>query len=487
VTTPPPPPPSPPPPPTGPPPPAGLSGVLEQRPALPPPGHQLSGPVGALRPIRTAVRQSRTHLANTFIVFIVGSVFFALVLQEPALLGLGAPFLLALVAALLSHRDADLATNVNLSQHSGVIGDVVDMDVELHSTHGIPQVEVELVMPYRLQPTDTLRAVSSLGAGVTETVSFPLKLSDWGVAQPSLMEIRTVDRFGLLSSRHSVAFTGAIRINMPDQRMRSALDPDRFRQYVGSHQSLDRGSGVEIADNRPYRPGDPMKALNWRISNRRQAPWITLRHPDRSSTVVVVVDPWTPIGPTGQDTRSRTVQAAVALSRTHLNVHDRVGLLVTGKSGRWIQPQLGSAQMHRIADMLLELAPANRTQRPLGQVNYNKVIPLEAVVVVVSPLLDQGMVTLIANLRSRGRSVSVLQPLPVVDISLAPESDMKDRAKLFEQAARIFALEQEVTRSFLQDRGVAVMGWESDQPVEVALEGMRKLKRARSGAKAGVR
>jgi len=444
-------------------------------------------PVGAPRAMRVALKQTRTHLANTFIVFVVGSVFLALVMQEPALLGLGAPFLLALVAALLSHRDTDLAADVQMSQHSGVIGDVVDLDIALHSARGTPQVEVEVAMPYRLQPTETLRAVTSLAAGVTEKVSFPVELTDWGVAQPSTMQIRTVDRFGLLSSKHTFAFSGAVRINMPDERMRSALDPDRFRQYVGSHQSLDRGSGVEIADNRPYRPGDPLKALNWRISNRRQEPWITLRHPDRSSTVVVVVDPDTPIGPAAEDTRSRTVRAAVALCRTHLNVHDRVGLLVAGDRARWIQPQLGSAQMHRIADTLLELAPANKTERTRHRVDHNKVIPLEAVVVVVSPLLDPHMVALIANLRSRGRSVSVLQPLPIVDLSLAPESDMKNRAKLFEQAARVFALEQEVTRSHLQDRGVAVMGWKAGQPVEVALEGMRKLKRARSGVKAGVR
>lgn len=418
--------------------------------------------------------QYRTYLANGFALFAIVVPVLAVILQRPELMAVAAPFILTLTLAVMSHRPDDFTASLSLDTERGVEGDQCLITVDLTSSAGVPRADVELELPYRLEPVETLRSVVSVPPGETQRIEFPVELAEWGVARPHALTVKCTGRFGLITRRYRFRCRGEVRISLPDERMRSLLDPDRFRRVVGSHDSMDRGEGIEIADVRPYRPGDPLKSLNWRISNRRQEPWITVRHPDRSTTVVVVVDALVSVGPAAEDSRRRAARAAVALARTHLQVHDRVGLLIAGRGERWLQPQLGTAQMHRIADALLDVTATNASS---VRVQANRVVPLDAVVVVVSSLVNQQIVRLIADLRSRGRSVSVLQP----ELSRLKGKDM-ERKDFLDEADRLFDVDLEVARRFLQERGVAVMPWAIDQPVEVALEGMRKLKRASRAA-----
>lgn len=420
--------------------------------------------------------EHRTYLANGFAVIGLAMSIMSVILQRPELMGIAAPFILTLVLGVMSHRPDTFSASLELDTERGVEGDQMVIAVELRSEVGVPRADIELELPYRFAPTETLRALVSVPPGATKRVEFPVELAEWGVAKPNALTVKCTGRFGLLTRRYRFRCRGQVRISLPDERMRSLLDPDRFRRVVGSHDSPDRGEGIEIADVRPYRPGDPLKSLNWRISNRRQEPWITVRHPDRSTTLVVVVDAHVSVGEGAEDCRRRAARAAVALARTHIQVHDRVGLLIVGRGERWLQPQLGTAQMHRISDALLDVT-ADGAAGSRVVVQAGRVVPLDAVVVVVSSLADQRTVSLIGDLRSRGRSVSVLQP----ELSRLSDEGLEHR-QFHEEADRLFELDLEVARRYLQERGVAVMPWQIGQPVEVALEGMRKLKRASRAA-----
>ena len=254
---------------------------------------------------------------------------------------------------------------------------------------------------------------------------------------------------------------------------------------MGSHLSNDRGDGLEIADIRPFQPGDTARQVNWRISNRRQEPWVTLRHPDRSTTVVVIVDAHDGEDVDQRRTQRRSVNAALALCRGHLALHDGVGLLVVGHTVRWLPPKLGRNQLFQIADELVAVSNAPAASRRMYRPPAISTIPNNATVVAISPLRDPLMVALVAEIRSRGNPVSVLVPGDLTaERSTTARRGLQVRNRTSMQARRLAVVERHAGIRMLRARGVAVVPWPNDEPVVTVLGSLRHVRRAMARSRA---
>jgi uncharacterized protein (DUF58 family) len=267
-----------------------------------------------------------------------------------------------------------------------------------------------------------------------------------------------------------------VTIGLPEDRISASLEAERFRSIVGSHLSNDRGQGMEIADIRPFQPGDSTRNINWRISNRRQEPWVTLRHPDRSTTVVIIVDAHDGENDEQRMTQRRSVSAAMSLSRGHLALHDRVGLLVVGHTVQWLPPKLGRNQLFQIADRLVAVSNAPEASRRMYRPPAVSTIPNNAIVVAVSPLRDPLMVSLVAELRSRGIPVSVL--VPQTEQARSSRRRLRITNRTTEQARRLAAVEQKIGVQSLRERGVGIVAWAPDEPVSTVIDSVRQLRQA---------
>ena len=347
--------------------------------------------------------------------------------------------------------------------------------VETTSRSGIPRLEIELYPSNRLIATGTLRAVTTVAPNSTSTVSFTVRADVWGVAKIERMTLRVADRFAMFGGEIDVRPEHIVTIGLPEDRIVASLEAERFRRIVGSHASTDRGQGLEIADIRPFQPGDSTRHINWRISNRRQEPWVTLRHPDRSTTVIVVVDAHDGADEEQKITQRRSVSAAMALTRGHLAMHDRVGLLVVGHTLRWIPPKLGRNQLFTIADQLVAVSNAPEASRRMYRPPAVSSIPNNAIVVAVSPLRDPLMVALMAEIRSRGNPVSVLVP---EDESVKPKRRTRLRGVTNDQARRLAGVEQRIGVQSLRERGVAIVPWDKDEPVVTVIEATKRLRQS---------
>jgi uncharacterized protein (DUF58 family) len=58
----------------------------------------------------------------------------------------------------------------------------------------------------------------------------------------------------------------------------------------GDRRSRARGKGVDIADFRPYAPGDDLRLVDWNVFARLDAVLLKLFHEDRDLSLVIVVD-----------------------------------------------------------------------------------------------------------------------------------------------------------------------------------------------------
>ncbi len=122
------------------------------------------------------------------------------------------------------------------------------------------------------------------------------------------------------------------------------MDPDGFRRWI-HHQARtsDRGKRVlrltttdqaDVRGVRPYRPGDQIRSIHWRISAHRREFMVREYDSSPSSELILVVEPWLPRAPTQEqlnDLESALSLAATIASSWCRVYETRVILFVAGQ------------------------------------------------------------------------------------------------------------------------------------------------------------
>ena len=412
---------------------------------------------------------------SRFTVLLLGGVaglLVGVVAGAPTIAILAAPAVLLTTIASLTHRWPDLDVTLEVPVRA-VEGDRVDLTVTAASKVGIEWLHLELELPPDIEPVDGIRrAVVRVPAGQQIVVKFPVELTQWGVSLPGRLLATARDSLGMFVSSTVHAPRPVIRVHPRDGNRRSVVAPSRLRARVGDHRSRQHGEGSDFAEVRPYRRGDPARAVNWRVSARRGEPWVTVRHPDQSGDLVFLLDTFADLGPDGNRLVQRAVRAAMGLAESNLGVNDRVGLLDVGRHIRWYRPRLGRLHQARLFDALLEtqVEPGLRAPRveqlPLHDLDAGTMI------VMLTGLTDANMTELPIELRTRGSEVVVLEC--VADDHLPPGDDRHEQL-----AARLWRLQRARRRHQLIQHGVPVVPWRSDQPLDLPVAAMARKELAR--------
>ncbi|KZX58246.1 hypothetical protein A3709_01920 [Halioglobus sp. HI00S01] len=109
---------------------------------------------------------------------------------------------------------------------------------------------------------------------------------------------------------------------LPKQPVRSLL--------AGRKRSKLRGRGLDFDELRHYRPGDDIRTMDWRVTNRTGKPHVRVYTEERDRPVVVVVDQRMPMF-FGSTRKMKSVVAAEAAAITAwrvLGVGDRIGAIM---------------------------------------------------------------------------------------------------------------------------------------------------------------
>jgi len=279
-------------------------------------------------------------------------------------------------------------------------------------------------------------------------VRVPLEAARWGRHGLGRLRLRARRPGGMLVHDVEVALPGVVRVLPAAVRLDALLHPTRPRAASGLHATRHRGPGTDFADLRPYAPGDRLRDLSWAASARSDEPWVVLHHPERTGTVVLVLDGFTEVGvpPAALDRAARIVWS---IARHHLAAGDRVGLVADGPAPRWLPPTAGRRARWLVLDALLRAdpsAPARRPRRRPGS-STDDAVPADAVVIGVSALQSDAFVARIAHHARHGRATAVVE-VGLHDL-LPPTTDEVERA-----ARRLWALETESRRARLTGTGV---------------------------------
>lgn len=328
---------------------------------------------------------------------------------------------------------------------------------------------------------------STHATGPDEPVMIETELiaSRWGTHSLGRTEIQVTEPFGLFVSHGQVAAQYQVRVHPTSVQLRELITPWMVRRISGSHPSRASARGVEFADIRPFGTGDSVRDINWRASARSTGLLVSDRHPDRATDVVLLVDSFVESGHDLQQVFGMAIEAALALSESHLSATDRVGLIEFGGLISWISPGVGQRQLHRLTDSLLATGLfANAADKDLP-ILPPKALPPRSFIVALTPLLDDRFIDAVFEARSRGHDVAVIECVAFDGDESALDTGESAAGEpgptLRQVSIQLWQAERRLIRDRMAEQGIAVAAWRREDHLDVVINEL--IRRRQRGAR----
>jgi uncharacterized protein (DUF58 family) len=360
---------------------------------------------------------------------------------------------------------------VTLERERALEQDELGVEVTIASEAPVERLELLLVVP------DGLTVVAGSGASSVRlgwdderALELRLRCERWGNFDVGDVRLRARDRLGLVAWETSVDRRTRLRVYPLPETLRRVVTPVATQPYAGNEVARQKGEGLEFADLRLFAPGDRVRSINWRASARRDELVVNDRHPERNTDVILFLDTFADARHGGRSTLDLAVRATSTLATRYLERRDRVGLVSFGGMLRWLTPGMGMSQRYRVVDALLESEVVFNYAWKDVSVIPARVLPPQALVLAVTPLLDDRAVEALVDLRARGYDLVIVEVSPA-EFATPGESE-GDRL-----AHRLWLLRREELRARYERLGVAVARWSDDASLDGALEGVRSYRR----------
>jgi uncharacterized protein (DUF58 family) len=395
----------------------------------------------------------------------------ALALRRAELVAVAAPLGLIVVAGCARLRAPAVTASLRLTPLRTVEDAEVELEIELRSETGVPTLELVLSAPRGMAPVEE-RPVRrlELAAGERRTLHQRYRCLHWGGYALGLEAVTARDRFGLFTYRLPVPARVPLRVYPNVAPAHTRTTPRTPQLSVGGDVARIKGEGIEYADVRPYTHGDRVRRVNWRLTARRGRPYVNEHHPERNADVVLFVDSFGEDGGWAEGPLDEAVRAATAITHVYLEHRDRVGVVGFGGVLRWVLPGSGAVQSYRILDSLIDTRIVASAAWRGVEVIPARTLPAGALVLALTPLVDERTLAALANLRARGFDLAVVEISPA---SFLPEP----HGRSDELARRLWRLRREHMRSGFAALGVQVVEWQHGTPVDAALVGLSEARR----------
>jgi len=395
----------------------------------------------------------------------------ALALRRPELVAVAAPFALALALGLRLPHEPRLGISLSLERERALERDELVVELDVSTDVSVERLELLLVVPEGLEVASGANPVAvRLGHEEDRTIAFTLRCVRWGNYVLGDVRVRARDRFGLVTWERRIDRTVRLRVYPHPEALRRLVPPVATQPFTGNEVARQKGEGLEFADLRPFASGDRVRSINWRASALRNELIVNERHPERNTDVILFLDSFAEARRGDRSTLDLAVGAASTIATRYLERRDRVGVVSFGGILRWLVPGTGLAQRYRIVDSLLETAIVFNYAWKDVSVIPARTLPPQALVIALTPLLDERSVSALLDLRARGYD------LVVVEVSPVPFADA-GRSELDRLAHRLWLLQRQELRARYESLGVAVATWGDDVSLEAALEGVRSFRR----------
>ncbi len=281
-----------------------------------------------------------------------------------------------------------------------------------------------------------------------------------GRIEVGALYMRAWDRSGLSAIEARSSEAVAVRVYPAIDHLPILPRPPHTQLFFGDHASRTLGEGIEPAELRPFAQGDRIRRVNWPASLRRQRLFVTQHHEERNADLVILLDSLSEVGRLSATSLDYTIRAAASIGASYLARRDRVGFIEYGGYLRWLRPSGGRRQAMRLLDALL---PAEVFFTYLGKdlgLLPRRVLPPQAMVIAVSPLIDARFLRALEDLAARGFDLVVVNVSPTALIQACTEDSAAARLAL-----RIWSIERRSLLEQLGRRGILVVDWPCQSPL----------------------
>jgi uncharacterized protein (DUF58 family) len=167
---------------------------------------------------------------------------------------------------------------------------------------------------------------------------------------------------------------------------------------------------------REYRPGDPVKTIDWKATARRNNLFVRVFDPSVSQYLMVLVEGTTTERPWEGfrlDVLEALASCAGSVATRATDLGFRTGLIINSTlslGGRnVVRPASGPSQLSAILESLAMMRPATMAQlQDLARVRARDALPAGATVVFVAGQMREGAVAYVSELARRGHPVLTL-------------------------------------------------------------------------------
>jgi len=355
-------------------------------------------------------------------------------------------------------------------------GDRAVVAVTVESADSLRMIEIlaELPLMIECEPNNNNRMVLATTPGQKSEWSFAVHCPARGRFTLGMLHFRVWDRSGMTVCEGYRADPHAISVYPAIVMIKYVPLPVRTQISFGNYLSSRVGEGIEPGEIRTFMPGDRSRRINWRASLRLQQLYVTQHHEERNADVVLMLDTLSEVGLPPCSTIDLSIRAAAALANAYVARKDRVGLIVFGGALSWIKPATGLRQ----AEALLEgmLPAANHFTYVVPQLDRlpSRILPPEAMIIAISPLLDDRFVSAVTDLTARGFDVIVIAVSPI-----EPTRRGISRSWLDEMGCRLWGIEWRDDIDELRQRGLVILEWPLGTPLDAVLAPLARLRRRR--------
>jgi uncharacterized protein (DUF58 family) len=339
---------------------------------------------------------------------------------------------------------------VSTSAQTAREGQAFDVAVTLHAVTDIDAAAVRVNAPTFAFAAGAATTVTAVAAGSSTVVHVRLVATRWGRREIGPVTVSTTGSHLLTkATRPATVAPIPIKVIPALQRFDASDVTPHALVYSGSHRSRMTGPGVEFASIRPFQPADRPRRINWRVSLRSSQLHVNATYTDRASRLLVVIDSLHSAGRPGNTSIDIAVRAAAGIAEHYLSIGDTVGLVEYGGRNRILHPSSGHRHTALVQDWLIDVGPLSAAVPPAQR--WLASLPTGgALVIALSPLLDEDAAAHLVTLRSRGASLIAVDCLPV-DAVPAPTDHQAAIAE------RLWRLEREALVDRLGELGVPVV------------------------------
>ena len=401
----------------------------------------------------------------------------ALAVGRPELVLVAVPLVVALLSARRLGVASGIAVTVVPSATTLVEDDCVDLVLTVASPDtAAPSIEIFLALPDSFVFVDGARHLAtSLNAGDTVERRLIVRSTARGRGVVGPITVRLTDHSGLWVDEAMIASPVVIETYPRVPEIRHLPRPSRTRSSFGNVVSARLGTGLEPGDIRAFVPGDRVRHINWPVSLRLGKLHVTQFHREQNADIVLLLDTLAETGAHPQSSVDACVRAVTALATGYLAQKDRVGLVEFGGYLRWLKPATGQRQLTRLLQAAVSADQVfTHAVRDLDYVPATA-LPRQALVIAISPLIDERFANAVVELSGRGYDV-VLLAVSAVELTrrVLPDTPLDD------VACALWQLELGNRLQHLRHSGIAVAEWRPEEPLDIALASLSRRVPARA-------